>query len=77
MSPTLNPIEAYRQHCRETRAKMSDLLDGELDERTAAKVARHARWCPNCRRMLKSLDRTVGGLHALADEPTPADEPHR
>lgn len=77
MSPTLNPIKSYREGCRRTRAQMSDLLDGELDERTAAKVARHARWCPNCRRMLKSLDRTVGGLQALSRQPTPADEPPR
>lgn len=77
MSPTINPMKLYHQRCRETRAQMSALLDGELDERTAAKVARHARWCPNCRRMLKSLGRTVGGLQALADEPTPADDPPR
>ena len=77
MTPTLNPIKLYHEHCRATRAQMSELLDGEFDERTAAKVARHARWCPNCRRMLKSLERTVGGLQALADAPTPADEPRR
>lgn len=77
MSPTLNPVKLYREGCRETRAQMSDLLDGELDERTAAKVARHARWCPNCRRMLKSLDRTVGGLQALGEGPTPVDDPRR
>jgi anti-sigma factor RsiW len=75
MTRTLNPIKSYRQRCRETRAQMSELLDGELDERTAARVARHARWCPNCRRMLTDLRRTVDGLGALADEPTPADEP--
>ncbi len=75
MTPTINPIKRYHQMCRETRAKMSDLIDGELDERSAAQVARHARWCPNCRRMLKDLRRTVEGLEALSGVPTPVDEP--
>ncbi len=75
MTPTLNPIKLHHQRCRETRAEMSRLIDGELDERTAVAVERHARWCPNCRRMLKSLRRTVAGLHALGEEPTPVDSP--
>ncbi len=75
MSPTINPIKAYRRRCRETRAQMSDLIDGELDLHTAATIERHARWCPNCRRMIKDFHRTVAGLHDLAGQPTPADEP--
>ena len=73
MTPTLNPIARHREHCSETRAQMSDYLDGELDPRTAASVERHARWCPNCRRMLANLSRTLGGLRRLRDQPTPAD----
>ena len=53
---------------------MSDLIDGELDERSAATVSRHARWCPNCGRMFASLGRTVGGLRRLEEEPTPVDD---
>jgi anti-sigma factor RsiW len=75
MSPTLNPVKRYHQMCREARAKMSDLIDGELDPREAGQVTRHARWCPNCRRMLKDLHRTVEGLEALGEVPTPVDEP--
>ena len=75
MRPTLNPVERHRDHCRETRAQMSDYLDGELDGYTAACAGRHVRWCPNCRRMPASLGRTIGGLQALRDLPTPADEP--
>lgn len=71
MSPTLNPVKRYNQMCRDARAQMSDLIDGELDPREAGQVARHARWCPNCRRMLKDLQRTVGGLRALSEVPTP------
>jgi anti-sigma factor RsiW len=46
---------------------MSDYLDGELDPRAAAGVERHVRWCPNCRRMLRNLSRTIAGLSALRD----------
>jgi anti-sigma factor RsiW len=72
--PTLNPIRRHRERCREVRAQMSDYLDGELEPRAAAGVERHVRWCPNCRRMLANLRRTVAGLGALGDLPTPADE---
>jgi anti-sigma factor RsiW len=54
---------------------MSDYLDGELDPRAAAGVKRLVRWCPNCRRMLANLRRTVAGLGGLRDLPTPGDEP--
>jgi len=71
---TWNPVKRHRERCREVRAQMSDYLDGELDPRAAAGVKRHVRWCPNCRRMLENLRRTVAGLGALRDLPTPADE---
>lgn len=73
MSKTLNPVRRHRERCAAVRAQMSDFIDGELDERTAARVARHARWCPNCRRMLANLKRTIGGLRALGDLSQPVD----
>lgn len=74
---TLDPVKRYRERCREVRARMSEYLDGELDERDAAWVERHVRWCPNCRRMLENLGRTVAGLGALRDVPTPAGGPQQ
>jgi anti-sigma factor RsiW len=71
----LNPMARHREHCRETRAQMSDYLDGELAPDAVSSVERHVRWCPNCRRMLRNLRRTVEGLAALRDLPTAADEP--
>lgn len=73
---TLNPVRRHREHCRAVRAEMSEYLDGELDERTAARVRRHARMCPNCRRMLENLRRSVAGLSALADLPVVIEEPY-
>lgn len=75
MSPTINPMKLYHRRCCETRAQMSELIDGELDEHAAAAVERHARWCPNCRRMLGNLRRTVTGSRDLGDQPTPVDRP--
>ena len=75
MTLTLNPVKRHRDRCRETRAHLSEYLDGELDEQTATRVERHVRWCPNCGRMLTNLGRTIGGLRGLRDLPTPADEP--
>lgn len=77
MSPTFNPMKLHHRRCREARARMSDLIDGELDERSAAAVERHARWCPNCRRMLRNLRRAVAGLRELDDQATPVDSPRR
>lgn len=63
----LNPMARHRAHCEHVRAQMSDYLDGELDERTVRSIERHVRWCPNCRRMLENLRRTVGGLNAIGE----------
>jgi anti-sigma factor RsiW len=77
MAITLNPIKRHRDRCRDTRAQLSEYLDGELDGRTVARVERPIRWCPSCGRMLASLSRTIGGLRALRDVPTPADKAKR
>jgi len=74
MTPSLNPRKRHQDNCRHVRAQMSDYLDGDLDAATASTVERHARWCPNCRRMLDNLSRTIGGLRALRDAPALSTE---
>jgi len=68
---TLNPVKRHRERCRQARAQMSQYLDGELEPRAAGRIERHVRWCPDCRRMLANLRRTVTGLGALRDLPAP------
>ncbi len=75
MTASLNPVTRHRDRCREVRAQMSDYLDGDLEQPAASKIERHARWCPNCRRMLTNLKRTLDGLHALGDQSFPAEPP--
>jgi anti-sigma factor RsiW len=67
-----NPMAIHHRRCREIRANMSDYLDGDLDAATAAAVKRHVRWCPNCRRMLRNLSRTVAALRALQPDNPPS-----
>ncbi len=52
---------------------MSEYVDGELDGHSASDLERHVRWCPDCRRMLAGLTRTIGGLRRLGDANDPAD----
>jgi predicted anti-sigma-YlaC factor YlaD len=66
MTASVHPVRRHRERCRETRKQMSDYLDGELENST--QVERHLAWCPNCRRMLLNLRRTVDGLHHLHEE---------
>jgi len=70
---TLNPVARHRDRCRRIRALMSEYIDGELDARTAARVKRHVRWCPNCRRMLANLTRTIHALRSLGLRPSPGE----
>lgn len=71
---TLNPVTRHREHCRAMRELMSEYLDGDLDRRRAAAVRRHARWCPNCRQMLRNLRATISALRALAGQPAPTEQ---
>jgi anti-sigma factor RsiW len=44
---------------------MSEFLDGELARPRRARMERHARHCPDCRRLLAGLQQTIGALQRL------------
>jgi anti-sigma factor RsiW len=48
---------------------MSDYLDGELGSSRRTRMERHVAECPECRRLLAGLRRTLDALHRL---PAPA-----
>lgn len=59
-----------REH-RWTGARFSAYLDRELTERERQRLEAHAGICPECRRMLASLRRTMEGLRGLSRDPSP------
>ena len=48
-----------------TDARLSRYLDGELSDRQRLRVERHAGRCPQCRRVVATLRRTLEGLAGL------------
>jgi predicted anti-sigma-YlaC factor YlaD len=62
--------------CDQTRERLSEQLEGALRGREAKRVLRHLARCPNCRKALRSLARTVDGLRSLgrSDELLPRAE---
>jgi predicted anti-sigma-YlaC factor YlaD len=60
-----------REH-RWTHAHLSDYLDDELTPRERRRVDEHVGMCPQCRRVLRTLRRTLESLMELSAEPRPA-----
>lgn len=59
---------------RETRDRLSDYVDGDLDARTRTRIMRHLDRCDRCRAMFESLTRTLEQLRSLGstEQMTPA-----
>jgi anti-sigma factor RsiW len=54
-----------------TQAHLSDYLDEELSGEERHRVEEHVGMCPQCRRVLATLRRTLEGLAALSAPPRP------
>jgi anti-sigma factor RsiW len=65
----------FRLDHRWVPAHLSAYLDEELDVRGRARVDRHARACPDCGRLLRSVREMLALLRAQprAREPAPAE----
>ena len=61
--------------CKHVRAHMSDAIDGEVGGWYRRYVWLHSHLCIPCRRVRRSLERTVSLLHQLRDEEPPPPEP--
>ncbi len=59
-----------RDH-RFTQSHMSEYVDGELPPVEHRRVEEHVGVCPQCRRVLATLKRTVQGLRGLGAEGPP------
>lgn len=58
----------YREH-RWTHNHLSEYIDGELPDQDRQRIEEHTGLCPQCRRVLATLQRTVQGLRALGAQP--------
>ena len=59
-----------REH-RWTHAHLSDYLDGDLRGDDRERVETHVGLCPECRRVLAGLRKTIGALMGMRDAPDP------
>ena len=59
--------------CEEIKERLSEYLDGLLDEASRAKVEEHLLTCPGCRQDLSSLDAMVRELGSLKPAEPPED----
>jgi anti-sigma factor RsiW len=59
-----------REH-RWTHAHLSDYVDRDLDPAERERVEEHVGLCPQCRRVLATLRRTLAGLRELGVPPRP------
>ncbi len=61
--------------CEETRALMSDYVDGELDADGRRRVERHVRFCHRCHTVLGNLRQTLGRLRGLQNSGSAGEDP--
>jgi anti-sigma factor RsiW len=59
----------YMREHRWTHAHLSEYLDGDLDRAEKRRVEDHASICPQCRRLLATLRRTLAELRHLRPRP--------
>jgi anti-sigma factor RsiW len=69
----LHPIRTgrYMREHRWTHAHLSAYIDRELAPHESARVEDHVGICPQCRRVIATLRRTIERLADLAAEPKP------
>jgi anti-sigma factor RsiW len=62
-------LRFMREH-RFAQARLSEYLDGELGGQEQRRVHEHIELCPDCRRVLEQLRRTVAALARLGERRT-------
>jgi anti-sigma factor (TIGR02949 family) len=59
--------------CRKYFEKLSELVDGELDQESAARIKAHLEACPECRVCWATFRKSVEIFRLLDAEPAPED----
>jgi anti-sigma factor RsiW len=61
----------YMREHRWTHTHLSDYVDDDLSAPERERVEEHVGMCPHCRRVLRTLRRTLESLMDLSSEPRP------
>lgn len=62
-----------KEDCKKDFERLSEYLDGELDDVICAEMERHFRECPECRECVESMRKTIQLCREAAVEVIPAD----
>lgn len=62
-----------REECRKDFERLSEYLDGELDDEVCHEIEHHFRHCPECRECVDTMKKTIQLCKAVASEEIPAD----
>lgn len=65
------------EECRKHADRISEFLNGELDEAAREEIEQHLCDCPECRKCVASLRKTVDVLKRSPRETVPADTKRR
>ena len=63
--------EHDHQHCLEMFEKLSEYIDGELDEVTCEELEKHVEECVPCKVCLVTLKKTVNICKEMESNPVP------
>jgi len=73
--PLENDVGGLR--CSEVLERLSDYLDGEIDEAMRARIVAHLEGCELCERFGGEMGRTLSELHDLLASPEPIPDDAR
>ena len=59
----------HDERCREYFEKLSELIDGEMDEVTAARIRAHLESCPECRVCWTTFQKSVEVFRNIGEAP--------
>lgn len=59
------------ERCQEYFERLSELLDGELDQSTAGEIRSHLEACPECRVCWATFKKSVEIFQLFSAEPIP------
>jgi len=66
-----------REDCKKDFERLSEYLDGELDDDVCREIERHFRHCPECRECVATMKKTIQLCKAVANEKIPSDARER